>query len=114
MVLWLAFAVSGYLERSFITRSVAKSAYQTSAWNVPIIMFAAKAGSSLAAGNCMIIKTSEKSPLSGALIAELSAKAGFPPGVLQVLSGAGLTGRLLAEYVSSIRTCINCVGTPAK
>lgn len=45
----------------------------------------------------MIIKTSEKSPLSGSFIAGLTVKAGFPPGVLQVLSGAGLTGKLLAE-----------------
>lgn len=60
-------------------------------------MFTAKAGPSIAAGNCMIIKTSEKSPLSGAFIAGLTEKAGFPPGVLQVLTGAGLTGRLLAE-----------------
>lgn len=62
-------------------------------------MLTAKAGPALAAGNCIIIKTSEKSPLSGALIAELSVEAGFPAGVLQVLTGAGLTGKLLAEHM---------------
>jgi aldehyde dehydrogenase (NAD+) len=67
------------------------------AWNVPLIMFCAKAGPALAAGNCMIIKTSEKSPLTGSFIAGLTVKAGFPPGVIQVVSGAGLTGKLLAE-----------------
>ncbi|KAK9897852.1 aldehyde dehydrogenase [Cystobasidium minutum MCA 4210] len=68
-------------------------------WNVPVIMLTAKAGPAIAAGNCMIIKTSEKSPLSGSFIAGLTVKAGFPPGVLQVLSGAGLTGKLLSEHM---------------
>lgn len=62
-------------------------------------MFASKAGPALAAGNCMIIKSSEKSPLSAGLMAQLSLEAGFPQGVLQVLPGQGFTGNLLAECV---------------
>lgn len=62
-------------------------------------MFTAKAGPALAAGNVIIIKTSEKSPLSGSLIAELAAEAGFPPGVLQVITGGGLAGKLIAEHM---------------
>jgi len=68
-------------------------------WNVPLIMFAHKAGDSLAAGNCTIIKSSEKSPLSTSFVAGLTEEAGFPAGVLQVLTGAGLTGKLLAEHM---------------
>lgn len=66
-------------------------------WNVPLIMMANKMGAATAAGNVMIIKSSEKSPLSTSFVAGLSVEAGFPPGVFQVLTGAGLTGKLLAE-----------------
>lgn len=64
-------------------------------------MFGMKAGPALAAGNCIILKSSEKSPLSASFAASLGAQAGIPPGVLQVVTGAGLTGKLLAEYVST-------------
>lgn len=63
---------------------------------------AMKAGPALAAGNAIIIKTSEKAPLACALAAGFTKTAGFPPGVISVLTGAGETGRLLAEH-SEIR-----------
>ena len=68
-------------------------------WNVPGIMFVYKSGQALAAGNAMIIKTSEKAPLSSLLFAKLALEAGVPGGVLQVLGGLGDTGRLLAEHM---------------
>ena len=52
----------------------------------------------LAARSNMILKSFEKSPLGAGLLAGLIIAAGFQPGVLQVLSGGGLTGKLLAEY----------------
>merc|ERR1711939_588042 len=68
-------------------------------WNVPGIMFVYKSGQALAAGNAMIIKTSEKAPLSSLLFAKLALEAGVPGGALQVLGGLGDTGRLLAEHM---------------
>ncbi|KAJ3338198.1 aldehyde dehydrogenase (NAD(P)(+)) ald5 [Gonapodya sp. JEL0774] len=57
--------------------------------NYPMDMWAWKVGPSLACGNVIIIKTSEKTPLSGLLLAALAKEAGIPDGVLQVVSGAG-------------------------
>ncbi|KAL2674295.1 hypothetical protein Neosp_012746 [[Neocosmospora] mangrovei] len=53
----------------------------------------------LATGNVMIIKPSEKTPLGSLAVAPLFQKAGFPPGVLQVITGPGSTGALLSEHM---------------
>lgn len=53
----------------------------------------------LATGNVMILKPSEKTPLGSLAVAPLFIKAGFPPGVIQVITGAGSTGALLAEHM---------------
>ncbi|KAL6246295.1 hypothetical protein RBB50_006531 [Rhinocladiella similis] len=58
-------------------------------WNVPLIMMSMKIGPSLAAGNCLILKSSEKAPLTALLLARLSKEAGIPDGVLNILSGFG-------------------------
>jgi len=50
------------------------------------------------AGNAIIIKSSEKAPLTPALLAGLTKEAGFPDGLIQLLSGMGDTGKLLAEH----------------
>lgn len=68
-------------------------------WNMPLLMFGSKVAPSTAAGNVHILKSSEKSPLAALFLAELTVKAGFPPGVVQVLSGLGATGKLLAEHM---------------
>ncbi|KAK7899763.1 hypothetical protein LTR67_003508 [Exophiala xenobiotica] len=69
-------------------------------WNVPMIMFAMKVGPALAAGNCIIVKPSEKAPLSSLHLAALIKEAGFPPGVLSVLPGNGpVTGSLLSQHM---------------
>ena len=59
--------------------------------------FFLKAVPALATGNVMIVKPSEKTPLGALAVASLFVKAGFPPGVLQVITGPGSTGALLAE-----------------
>ncbi|CAM1503524.1 Fc.00g011150.m01.CDS01 [Cosmosporella sp. VM-42] len=51
------------------------------------------------AGNAMILKMSEKAPLSGVLLEQLCLEAGFPPGIVQVVSGAGETGALLSSHM---------------
>lgn len=52
----------------------------------------------MATGCVSILKTSEKTPLSALYIAALAKEAGFPPGVVQVLSGFGKTGAYLVEH----------------
>jgi len=58
-------------------------------WNFPLLMAAWKIGPVLAAGNSMVLKPSEKSPLTALKVAELAIEAGIPPGVLNVVPGLG-------------------------
>lgn len=58
-----------------------------------------KAAPCLAMGNVLIVKPSEKTPLGSLALGPLFEQAGFPPGVLQVLSGDGSTGALLAKHM---------------
>ena len=67
-------------------------------WNYPLIITAWKLGPALATGNAVIVKPAEQSPMATLRLAELGAEAGLPPGVLQVLTGRGSTGALLAGH----------------
>ncbi|GAD97745.1 aldehyde dehydrogenase [Paecilomyces variotii No. 5] len=58
-------------------------------WNFPLMMWAWKIGPAIAAGNTVVIKTAEQTPLSGLYAAKLVQEAGFPPGVINVISGFG-------------------------
>ncbi|NDY90506.1 aldehyde dehydrogenase [Ideonella livida] len=58
-------------------------------WNYPMIMAAWKLGPALAAGNSVVLKPSEKSPLTACRLAELAVEAGIPPGVFNVVPGFG-------------------------
>lgn len=58
-------------------------------WNLPTLMFAMKMAPALAAGCTCVLKSSEKAPLTPTKLAALSHEAGFPPGVINVLSGHG-------------------------
>jgi len=58
-------------------------------WNYPMIMAAWKLGPALACGNSVVLKPSEKSPLTALRMAELAIKAGIPPGVFNVVTGFG-------------------------
>jgi betaine-aldehyde dehydrogenase len=68
------------------------------AWNSPLTLEAQKLAPILAAGNTAILKASEVAPLISLEHAELLAKAGFPPGVVNVLAGGGEVGRWLVEH----------------
>ncbi|KAF2495017.1 aldehyde dehydrogenase mitochondrial precursor [Lophium mytilinum] len=68
-------------------------------FNAPLATLFLKSAPALATGNVMIVKPSEKTPLGTLAAAQLFLKAGFPPGVLQVITGAGSTGALLAEHM---------------
>jgi acyl-CoA reductase-like NAD-dependent aldehyde dehydrogenase len=66
-------------------------------WNFPLLMAAWKLGPALASGNSVVLKPSEKSPLSALRAAQLGSEAGLPDGVLNVLPGYGhTTGQALA------------------
>ncbi|MDN0075459.1 aldehyde dehydrogenase [Crenobacter sp. SG2303] len=67
-------------------------------WNFPILMASWKFGPALAAGNALILKPSEKSPLTAIRLAALAKEAGIPDGIFQVLPGAGEVGKLLALH----------------
>jgi aldehyde dehydrogenase (NAD+) len=69
------------------------------AWNATQALVAAKLGAAVISGNAIIIKSSEKSPLGVLMLGNLVKEAGFPPGVIQLLSGAGKTGQMLAEHM---------------
>lgn len=68
------------------------------AWNYPIQIACWKAAPALAAGNAMIFKPSEVTPLSALKLAEIFTEAGVPPGVFNVVQGDGRVGTLLAEH----------------
>jgi 4-guanidinobutyraldehyde dehydrogenase / NAD-dependent aldehyde dehydrogenase len=58
-------------------------------WNYPMLMAAWKIGPALASGNSLVLKPSEKAPLTALRLAELALEAGVPPGVFNVLPGHG-------------------------
>lgn len=60
-------------------------------WNYPLLMAIWKIAPALAAGNCIILKPAEQTPLSALYLAELFDEAGFPPGVFNVITGYGET-----------------------
>jgi len=58
-------------------------------WNFPLLMWAWKIGPAIACGNTVVLKTAEQTPLSALVACKLIKEAGFPPGVINVLSGFG-------------------------
>lgn len=73
-------------------------------WNFPLLMAIWKIAPALAAGNSVILKPSEKTPLSALYIAKLAQQAGIPDGVFQVLPGDGVVGSRL-----SLDANVDCV-----
>jgi len=68
-------------------------------WNYPLLMLAWKLGPALCTGNTIVLKTAEQTPLSALVIARLAKEAGYPPGVLNIISGFGRTaGAALAVH----------------
>ncbi|MES3021242.1 MAG: aldehyde dehydrogenase [Pseudomonadota bacterium] len=75
-------------------------------WNYPLIMTAWKIAPALAAGNSVVLKPSEKSPLSALRLAEIALEAGIPPGVFNVVPGFGHeAGAALALHMD-----VDCIG----
>ena len=68
-------------------------------WNFPMIMVGWKAAPALAAGNCVVLKPAEITPLTAIRIGELALEAGLPPGVLNVLPGKGaIVGEAIVKH----------------
>ncbi|KAJ0416306.1 Aldehyde/histidinol dehydrogenase [Aspergillus carlsbadensis] len=68
-------------------------------FNAPLATLFLKVAPALATGNVIIVKPSEKTPLGTLAVAPLFTRAGFPPGVVQIVTGAGTTGALLAAHM---------------
>ena len=67
-------------------------------WNFPLLMFAWKVAPALAAGNTVVIKPAEFTPLSALALAEIADEIGLPAGVLNVINGDGKTGATLVDH----------------
>ncbi len=81
-------------------------------WNFPLLMAAWKIGPILASGNSLVLKPSEKSPLTALKFAELAVAAGLPPGVLNVVPGLGqAAGKALAQHMDV--DCVAFTGSTA-
>lgn len=71
-------------------------------WNCPLVFLSKKLAPALAAGNAVVLKTSEKAPLSPDRVAAMLAEAGFPPGVVNILHGHGAGAGHRLSSVSNI------------
>jgi len=80
------------------------------AWNSPVAILCNTLPAALAAGNCVIIKPSEHASVTTLEIARLCEKAGFPAGVIQVVTGAGATGAALTA--SPLIDKVSFTGSP--
>jgi aldehyde dehydrogenase (NAD+) len=67
-------------------------------WNFPLLMLAWKVAPALAAGNTLVLKPAETTPLTALLFAELCQQADLPPGVVNIVTGAGRTGALVVGH----------------
>ncbi|TGO21072.1 hypothetical protein BPAE_0244g00030 [Botrytis paeoniae] len=69
-------------------------------WNFPLLMWSWKIGPALATGNTIVLKTAEQTPLSALVAANLIKEAGFPPGVVNIISGFGkIAGAAIASHM---------------
>jgi aldehyde dehydrogenase (NAD+) len=73
-------------------------AAQVIPWNFPLLMLAWKIAPALAAGNTVVLKPAETTPLTALVFAEICQQADLPPGVVNIITGAGDTGRMLVEH----------------
>ncbi|MBS0395188.1 MAG: aldehyde dehydrogenase [Proteobacteria bacterium] len=93
-------APTGHEVLGMITREPCGVVGAVVPWNFPLLMAAWKLGPALAAGNSVVLKPSEKSPLTAIRVAQLAMEAGLPEGVLNVLPGFGNTaGQALALHM---------------
>ena len=73
-------------------------AAQVIPWNFPLLMLAWKIAPALACGNTVVLKPAETTPLTALLFAEICQQADLPPGVVNIVTGAGATGQALVAH----------------
>jgi aldehyde dehydrogenase (NAD+) len=73
-------------------------AAQVIPWNFPLLMLAWKIAPALACGNTVVLKPAETTPLTALAFADICQQADLPPGVVNIVTGAGDTGRALVEH----------------
>ncbi len=99
-------AATAHNELGLVTREPVGVVAAIVPWNFPLLMTCWKLGPALTTGNSVILKPSEKSPLTGIRIAQLAIEAGIPKGVFNVLPGFGHTvGKALALTWTSTPWC---------
>jgi acyl-CoA reductase-like NAD-dependent aldehyde dehydrogenase len=87
----------GFLD--YVTREPLGVVGQIVPWNFPVMFTSWKLGPALAAGNTVVLKPAEITPLSALRVAELIAEVGFPPGVVNIVPGYGPTaGQRILEH----------------
>ena len=67
-------------------------------WNFPLLMLAWKIAPALAAGNTVVLKPAETTPLTALLFAQVCQQAGLPDGVVNIVTGDGITGAALVNH----------------
>ncbi len=67
-------------------------------WNFPLLMLSWKIAPALATGNCVVLKPAETTPLTALVFAEICEQVGLPPGVVNIITGAGETGAALVRH----------------
>ena len=92
-------APTGPRDRAIVKREPLGVVGAITPWNYPLIIDAWKLGPAIAAGNSVVLKPAEQSPLGALRLAELAVEAGLPEGVLNVVPGFGAeAGRALSEH----------------
>ncbi len=87
---------TGYL--SLVEREPIGVAAAIAPWNYPVELIGWKLGGGLAAGCTLVVKPSEWTPLSAVALLDCAVEAGFPPGVVNLVHGAGATGAALVSH----------------
>ena len=82
---------------SYVRREPVGVVGQVTPWNYPLMMAVWKIAPALAAGNCVVLKPSDTTPVSSVLMAEIAAEF-FPPGVFNVVCGDRDTGRAIVSH----------------
>lgn len=67
-------------------------------WNYPLLMMAWKVAPALAAGCTVVLKPAEQTPFTALMLGELFNEAGFPPGVINIVTGFGKTGEAVSQH----------------
>ena len=97
------FSYAGWADKlEYAGAGASPSAYgvagQVIPWNFPLLMLAWKVAPALAAGNTVVLKPAETTPLTALLFAEICGQAGLPAGVVNIVTGAGATGAAVVAH----------------